>query len=110
MALECESLLLSEYHSLAEYFEQAKWIFILNEKLYQEYLRTELRPAIQNNILLVAQHGNPDLLALRDQDILQIALQVIYHDKKGLTLGDADKFTKLQLHNLSSTPNQASLL
>ena len=69
MALEAEVKLLPVDHSYFEYFKRTKWLYVLNNKLYKDYLQMYLRPLLHKNIALVSQHGEPDLLALCDSDL-----------------------------------------
>jgi hypothetical protein len=78
MALEAEVKLLPPDHSHFDYFKRTKWIYVLNSKLYRDYLHLYLRPLLQKDITLVNKHGDPDLLALCDQDLAQIALDIVY--------------------------------
>jgi hypothetical protein len=78
LALDCEGSLLPDFHTLPEYFQQAKWIFVINTQLYREYLHQDLRPALERNLLLANEHGQEELLALRDEDVLDVLLKVIF--------------------------------
>ena len=71
-------MLLTPSHTLSEYFNQTKWIMILDYSLYHEYLNGKLRRALESNLKLSEEHGEPHLLCLRDEDLLQIILEVIY--------------------------------
>lgn len=70
LALEAIDKCLPSGYNLEEYFKQAKWIMVLNESLYREYLKNQLRPALESDLTLVNKHGEPNLLALKDEDIL----------------------------------------
>jgi len=84
LALEAETMLLPDSNDLATFFNQTKWIMILDYSLYQEYLNVKLRQALENDLKLSETHGEPDLICLRDEDLLQIVIETIY--SKG-TLG-----------------------
>jgi len=58
---------------------------ILDYSLYHEYLTGKLRRALETDLRLSEEHGEPHLLCLRDEDLLQIILEVVYSK---LTLGD----------------------
>lgn len=85
MALEAEVKLLPHDHTYFDYFKRTKWLYVLNGKLYRDYLQLYLRPLLQKNILLVNMHGDPDLLALCDSDLAQITLEIVYST---VTLGE----------------------
>lgn len=58
---------------------------MLNEALYHDYLSNKLRPALKSDLSLLNIHGEPNLLTLKDEDIFQIVVEIIYSN---LTLGD----------------------
>ena len=67
---------------LVDYFREIKWIFALNKRLYERYL-AELRWYLQSKdlayVLNIAElHGDPDLIALRDSDVVQVVLDMVY--------------------------------
>ena len=45
-----------------------RWIFILDADLYKKYLQ-QLKIEIQKDLLLCNQHGDPELIALHDEDL-----------------------------------------
>ena len=65
-----------------DYFKETMWIFTLNKRLYERYLN-ELRWFLQTKEVsfvfdLAQAHGDPELVTLKDQDIVQILLDTIY--------------------------------
>lgn len=57
-----------------DYFKETKWVFALNKRLYERYL-AELRWFLQRQdfsyiLDLAERHGDPDLVALKDQDVV----------------------------------------
>lgn len=99
-------MLLSPSHTLSEYFNQTKWVMILDYSLYHEYLNGKLRRALESNLQLSEEHGEPHLLCLRDEDLLQILLEVIYSK---CTLADI-RVSQLSLSRLTASDNQQKLL
>lgn len=71
-------MLLSPGATLSDYFNQTKWIMILDYSLYHEYLTGKLKQALTLDLCLSELHGEPHLLCLRDEDLLQILLEIIY--------------------------------
>ena len=67
-----------------DYFRETKWIFAISKRLYERYL-TELRWFLQTSkgvgfvLDLGERHGEDGkMLALRDQDVVQILLDTAY--------------------------------
>jgi len=79
---------------------------ILDYSLYHDYLNCKLRRALESNFKLSEEHGEPDLLCLRDEDLLQIAIEVIYSK---CSLADQE-VQKLNLSRLTASENQQKLL
>ena len=83
-----------------DYFRETKWVFALSRVLYDRYL-VELKAFIQsepdiskqvNMIVEMAEgHKDPDLIALKDQDVVQIALDTIY-----LKMKVTDDFSRIK--------------
>jgi hypothetical protein len=63
-------MLLPSNHSLSDYFNQTKWIMILDYSIYHEYLTGKLKYALEADLRLSEEHGEPHLLCLRDEDLL----------------------------------------
>ena len=63
------------------YFKEVKWIFVLDRTLYERYL-TELAGSISGNLQSLIEvlnaHGNPSLVVLQDEDLVQIVFEMIY--------------------------------
>lgn len=79
---------------------------VLNENLYREYLKYQLRPAIESDLTFVNKHGEPNLLALKDEDILQLALEIIYSK----FLLEDNSVREVNLNRLEGTKNQKRLI
>jgi len=71
-------MLLPPQSTLCDNFNQTKWIMILDYSLYHEYLTGKLKKALTSNLALSDIHGDPHLLCLRDEDLLQIVFEIIY--------------------------------
>jgi len=61
--MSCEDL------SIIEQFTETKWIYILDASLYQSYLH-HLKEEVKKSLLLCNEHGDPDLIALHDGDLV----------------------------------------
>ena len=55
--------------SVIEKFTNAKWVYILDASLYQSYLN-ELKEEVSKSLLLANEHGEPNLIALHDSDLV----------------------------------------
>jgi len=97
---------LPEDYDIEDYFKQTKWVMILNKGIYNEYLYTKLKPLLEANLSLVNKHGDPNLLTLKDEDILQLVLEIIYSK---CTLSDLS-ISNLCLDRLQASRNQEIML
>lgn len=68
-------------NNIAKYFGELKWIFVIDQTLYERYMK-ELSWLAQNGKVvldeLLSAQGNPSLVALKDDDLVQLALDCLY--------------------------------
>jgi len=55
--------------SVIEKFTNTKWVYILDANLYQSYLH-HLKEEVIKSLLLINEHGEPNLIALHDSDLV----------------------------------------